>query len=641
MAFHTFLASLAYDEASRRGVAGTVGKVTDHVTGVPVDVFDKEGNPTVLVSNASGFVGQFKADSAYGMVDLTFGNLTMTSVAVETTNAGAAAAVEIINVSDRLNSVEVIAGLAAGDTSDATVKSHIINPSSDTRGAVSAAIAEGTTQKLDKSEAAATYATNASVTTEIADRVDPLVAAAIASDSTVANAAAAAADTAVDASLDSSPRIPRIIDIDGQLVEAFTDGADRVTRGTLASGAQYVRALQVGPGVNDSVEAMSLDNVGWTPFVDSAGRLPEIYLLPDGRMPQSMIDRISERLSGGASSGSPIDIVLNAGQSNATAADLYPASITHPDGRVLLWDSTTGTYGQHPVSGAEYLGWSFARSYARNRLIPGNRVAIVDMAHGSTGFSSTSLASPPAGYHTVYGGTWDRTLTADPKNRYIMLRNAALAAVAAAPVGSKIVAVLWSQGEEDRAMTQSAYGTALDDMVTQLRIDLDVPALPVVIGSMTPETIAAPVSIPVNKALLDTPRRMQQTTYAPGPAGMSKQGEVIHWSAAGQTHRGAMFEGALDKATLNRADNKPLPPLGLALSRSGDIVTVKWEPPYSRVTSYALEASVAGGAWASVTLDGLIPTGATFTAIATSSVKIRATSTNELGTSAPTQEVSA
>lgn len=99
MAFHTFLASLAYDEASRRGIAGTVGKVVDHETQVPVDVFDMDGNPTVLVSNASGFVGQFKTDSAHDLVDITFGNLSLTKTAEEVIKGASLALAEL----DRLS----------------------------------------------------------------------------------------------------------------------------------------------------------------------------------------------------------------------------------------------------------------------------------------------------------------------------------------------------------------------------------------------------------------------------------------------------------------------------------------------------------------------------------------------------------
>lgn len=95
MAFHTFLASLVYDEASRRGIAGTVGKVTDHFTGVPVDVFDMDENPTVLVSNASGYAGQFKTDSAHRLVDIAFGSMTLTKTAEEIL-MGAADAVDAL-----------------------------------------------------------------------------------------------------------------------------------------------------------------------------------------------------------------------------------------------------------------------------------------------------------------------------------------------------------------------------------------------------------------------------------------------------------------------------------------------------------------------------------------------------------------
>lgn len=99
MAFHTFHSTLAYDPASRRGIAGTVGKVTDQKTGVPVDVYDMDGNPTVLVSNASGYVGYFKTDAAYDIIEITFGTITLAMTALEIIKGASDALTELERLS--------------------------------------------------------------------------------------------------------------------------------------------------------------------------------------------------------------------------------------------------------------------------------------------------------------------------------------------------------------------------------------------------------------------------------------------------------------------------------------------------------------------------------------------------------------
>lgn len=161
MAFHTFTSVLAYDEASNRGIAGTVGHAFDHFTGGPVDTFDMDERSAPLIANPRGYKGDFKTRSDHEVIDVIFGTIKMTLVAVEVIKMASdspgkladmtaqylrdvsAQNLRLGNVSDRLDSVEVLAGLGPGDTSDATVKSHIVNPSSDTAIALSAAIDVG------------------------------------------------------------------------------------------------------------------------------------------------------------------------------------------------------------------------------------------------------------------------------------------------------------------------------------------------------------------------------------------------------------------------------------------------------------------------------------------------------------------
>lgn len=99
MAFHTFLATLAYDEAARRGITGTLGKVFDQATGVPVEVFDMDEQPTTLVTNASGFMGYFKTDAAYDIVEVQFGHLKLPMVAQEIIKGASGALQELERLS--------------------------------------------------------------------------------------------------------------------------------------------------------------------------------------------------------------------------------------------------------------------------------------------------------------------------------------------------------------------------------------------------------------------------------------------------------------------------------------------------------------------------------------------------------------
>lgn len=476
-----------------------------------------------------------------------------------------------------------------------------------------------------------------------------LIAGAVADVPAVASAAAQLAQSNAGLVRKTDPRIP--VDLEPQesrFLEGVADVVGRISRGTLKDGGQYVASLQIGAS-EGTLENIESENVGWSPLVDSKGRLPEIWLDENGEIPPAVAAAIAAKLpSGGATSAGPIDIILNMGQSNSTAADQYPISITDTDARILKWNTGANEFQVHPTGTGEYLGWAFARSYARNRLTPGRRVGVIDTGHGSTGFSSTSISPAPSSYETFPGGTWDRTLTADPLNRYKLTVDAARAALATAPTGSRIIAALWSQGENDRSKTRYLgaewYETRLDDLVTQLRSDLSIPALPFIIGSMTPETEAdGVVAGNMVKALMDTPRRLQHTTYCAGPAGMSKQNETIHWSAAGQAYRGQMFERFLDRARLNRANGKPLPPANLSVQRSGSEAIIEWDAPMSRVTSYAIETSTDSGVtWTKLALaPSPIATKSVVATAPGTPLWVRGTSTNELGTSSVSQEVHA
>ncbi|AXH48359.1 minor tail protein [Gordonia phage Floral] len=377
---------------------------------------------------------------------------------------------------------------------------------------------------------------------------------------------------------------------------------------------------------------------------DAAGRTAEDVYYNDGTKPQWVLDRWKERmgLGDGGLSRPRIHVIVCGGQSNAavSAGVSPPAGLFETNPRLWKWNRATGAIVALPTSEG-YLLPSFAREYIKT--VPDDvQVLVVPCGWGETGFTTTSLASQP-GYTTVTNGTWDRTLTADPKNLYaMMVADLAAARVAAAPLSSeapKVVALLWSQGEADIAMTESAYAAKLDDLIAQFRTDTALSTLPVLIGSMTPEYVAQTSgAVPVQTALTDTPRRVQRTAFIHGPKGLTRsdQSNHIHYSMPGQNRRGRLFCEALPRALWNYNGIYAAPPQNLRAVRSGTTLTAEWDPSPLRATAHTAEVSSDGGStWTPLTLvGGAIGLSGTATVPATGALTVRVSATNETNTSA-------
>lgn len=337
----------------------------------------------------------------------------------------------------------------------------------------------------------------------------------------------------------------------------------------------------------------------------------------------------------------PVDIVVLAGQSNAMDKSDWvtsgPVDVTNVE--VMHWDEALGKPVTIP-NGSTYLGLYFAQSYLRE--FQNRRVLIVPAAVGDTGFGTTSLSSPPAGYITKPGGTWDRTLTSDPKNLYarmVTLANAAKAWVAANAPGSptQIQAVVWSQGEADaRTHTQAQYATKLDDLITTFRVAMSdtFNKMPFIIGSLVPEVLYNDATLPneVPYALEDTPRRKQYTAYVAGPRHFSKYNENVHYSVAGQKERGRLMVDALRKARMNSNLNEPNLPFNVRVQRSGDDVLVTWDAPNGRVTAYSLQTTIDKGAtWVDASPARPVATEYRTTVPASTPFWVKVRATNEVG----------
>ncbi|QLF84171.1 minor tail protein [Gordonia phage Pytheas] len=474
---------------------------------------------------------------------------------------------------------------------------------------------------------------SAEVSTEVAE--------AIASDGTVADAAASAvaADIAGrDLVQRADPGIPQSKTLSAQYLTALLGLSDELVWGVKSDGAVQIPIAEVAGGRTMQIPA---EGLSWAALIDAAGRIGELCLDNSGQVPSWVLARWAARMgmtgSDPAVSSWPLDIVIVAGQSNATQRSALSATVEPSTDSVVEWNGSTFV----PAAGVPWLGSGFARDYAAMHGRPRRRrVAIVKAALGSTGFSSLDP------------GTWDRTVTTGATAYlYPEMIAKAQAALAAAPAGSQIVAMLWSQGEQDRGIAATTYQSKLDDLIAQTRIDLGIPDLPVIVGSVSPDWIKYLESqsspdyrgAAINNILEDTPRRLARTAFVPGPASMSEPETGIHWTPQGQALRGiAMARVGLDTALLNLATSAPMPPQNLRVTRSGTEVVVEWDHPVTRITSYTIQVSTDHGTvWTGMTLDRPTAHKVTGSVAVGTPVWVRGTGTNEVGTSMISGEVHA
>lgn len=359
-----------------------------------------------------------------------------------------------------------------------------------------------------------------------------------------------------------------------------------------------------------------------------------------GGLSQWMVDRIAAQLPG---MGGPVVVVPVLGQSNATEADDATAELAYDSGnKVMLWSPELGR-GLPFARTAAWIGSGVAREISAR--YPNQRVLIVRCSMGETGFTSSSLTPPPAGHTTVPNGTWDRTLTTDPKNLALEAPpriKAALAWARGQDSGSWLDGLIWSQGEQDRALTQAQYAARLDDLLTWLRGELTAPDLPIVVTGFEPQWSRDPANNTSNveAALRDTPRRLLRTAFHDGPDNLGDPSGLVHWSGEGQELRGRQLVDALVRARLNRTTSEPISPQALTVTRSGNLVEISWQPPPCRVTAYTLEVSTDGGAtWAAQALTEPLALTHEMAVTSTTRAWVRVKATNEVGTSEPTKAV--
>lgn len=428
----------------------------------------------------------------------------------------------------------------------------------------------------------------------------------------------------------------------GGAVAGDVDDLGRASRVIYKNGRQHFPRLSADSaqfGDAATFRVMQNDEYAFAIVHVASGRIG--FGVPwSGGLPQWIIDRIATKLPG---MGGPIVVVGILGQSNATQADNPTAEVAFDSGeKIMLWSPELGR-GVPIARAAAWIGSGLAREiHAR---YPEQRVLIVRCSMGETGFTSTSLTPPADGHTTVPNGTWDRTLADDPKNLALQAPPRLLAARAWAQgvdSGSWLDGVVWSQGEQDRGLAQTAYAERLDDYLSWLRSEVGIADLPIAVTGFEPQWSRDPANNAghIEAALRDTPRRLTRTAFHDGPDNLGDHSGLIHWSGEGQELRGRQLVDALVRARVNLATSEPISPQHLTVTRSGSLVEISWQAPPCRVTSYVLETSTDSGAtWTPRSLAAPLALTHEVTVAANTPVWVRAAATNEVGTSEPTKVV--
>jgi len=240
------------------------------------------------------------------------------------------------------------------------------------------------------------------------------------------------------------------------------------------------------------------------------------------------------------------DIVILAGQSNMSGRGTPFSTITDPPRPRIMQYGNTGTAKNTISPASEPLlmhdypsgigpGLQFARWYASRRLDRNRKVLLVPVAHGGTPLSSTAALGWRRG---VAGNLYDNMLTQ------------ARGALLAAGDTSTIVAALWLQGETDgdNRTTGPQYQADLDELIVGLRGDLNLPALPFIIGTMVPEYLGTGTRSQINAVHRDTPNRIPGTDVAVS-AKDANLGDGNHFNAAGQRANGRAMWEAYERIT--------------------------------------------------------------------------------------------
>lgn len=161
------------------------------------------------------------------------------------------------------------------------------------------------------------------------------------------------------------------------------------------------------------------------------------------------------------------------------------------------------------VSGADGpgLGYKFAELYGIDN--PNNKIILVPVAQGNTGFSS---------------GDWTVTTGAN----YIDTVARVNAAMAYGTGTKTLKGLLWHQGEQDVSMSQAAHSAAFDAMIAGFTTDITgfTSNTKIVVGDLTPN-FSASGHTNIRASIADVPNRHTNAAFA-ASTGLTDRGDNIH-----------------------------------------------------------------------------------------------------------------
>ncbi len=212
-------------------------------------------------------------------------------------------------------------------------------------------------------------------------------------------------------------------------------------------------------------------------------------------------------------------------------------------------------------------------------------VVLVPLAEGGTGFS---------------GGQW-----LPPSGSLYIGAISSLNAMFAANPTFKLKGFLWHQGESDEAAA-ALYADRLDSFIDLMRANVTAATetTPFVTGG-----IISSGGAEINTLLTQTVDRRAYSGFAPATGLTLFDG--LHFDAASLRTLGQRYLVALDEAVTN-TPRVPSQVTGLAAVPGDSFVALTWAKPQSHaaITDYAIEVSIAGGAYSTVA-DG-VGTGLSF-----------------------------
>lgn len=462
--------------------------------------------------------------------------------------------------------------------------------------------------------------------------ITPIVIDEIAADGTVVDAAAAAvtADIAGRDMLEGSdPRVPELGDLDAFRV---LDNQNRAAIEVTPTGTTKIGPTEIEHGDHEGLR-----------IYDTEERIA-FEIRSDGKV---FIGDLADDSAGSSAPGT-VHVLIGMGQSNMSGRGLpisaemdpahprifqYGANASEITTATVPLDMVDAAYGISPLT-------LIAREYLQ-RLPDDDVILLIPAARGGSVLGSDTSTSSSGVWNVAYAGA-----SVDLYALALTQIDAALAAaVAQWPTASRrFVGMFWHQGEANATTTsESDYAARFDAIVADLRSHVGDSDMPVVLGGIVPEWAAITSGAEnIVAAHVDTPNRLVRTGYAyPPDNGGGNFGldpsDRVHFNREALEELSARMLLAWDRALRNTSSSVPRPPAVVSATVNNTLLTVQWSQPMCRYTAFTPEFSYDGSTWTPITHTSVDTTAtATITQVP---VLVRVSTTNDIGTSAPSTPV--